>query len=287
MILVTGANGNLGKAAINFLLKKIEPSKIAALVRDSKKGEELKTLGVEIRVGDYFDYDSLVKAFKGINKLLLISSGSLEDRTTQHINAINAAKEAGVKHILYTSVVTPSHTASFSAVLSHVETESYLKKSGITYTIFRNSLYLDLIPMLIGDALQSGKIYYPAGDGKVSFTARTDMAEALANVLVSETLENKIYEITGSTAYSFYDIAKALSDATQKQIEYIDVPPEAMEQELLKNNVPSGYIELLTSMAKAIRQNELSYFDSSLENLLGRKPVGLKEFLKIVFQPAV
>lgn len=285
MILVTGANGNLGKAMIDFLLKKIEPSQIAALVRDSKKGEELKTKGIEIRIGDYFDYSSLVNAFKGIDKLLLISSGSLEDRTKQHINAVDAAKEAGVKHIVYTSVVNPSPSSSFSAVQSHIETESHLKQSGITYTIFRNTLYLDVIPMLIGDAVQHGKIYYPAGEGKVGFAARVDMAEALANVISSRGHENKIYEITGSTPYSFHDIAKALSEATQKQIEYVDIPLDVMKEELVKINLPPALIELYASMAKAIKQNELTYVDSSLEKLLGRKPVGLKEFFKNVFQP--
>lgn len=285
MILVTGANGNLGKGTIDFLLKKVEPSQIAALVRDPKKGEELKAKGIEVKIGDYFDYASLINAFKGIDKLVLISSGSLEDRTTQHINAIDAAKKAGIKHIFYTSVVTPSPSASFTAVQSHIETENHLKQSGIAYTIFRNTLYLDVIPMIIGDAVQSGKIYYPAGEGGVGFAARLDMAEALANVVSSGNHENKIYEITGSTAYSFYDIAKVLSEVTQKQIEYVNIPPEVMEQELIKINLPPAAVVLYTSMAKAIRQNELNYVDSSLEKLLGRKPVGLKEFFRTLFQP--
>jgi NAD(P)H dehydrogenase (quinone) len=283
MIAVTGANGHLGKATIGFLLNTIKPAQIVAVVRDHQKAEDLRAKGVEVRQGNYFNYSSLVQAFKGINKVLLISSSSLEERTKQHTYAIAAAKEAGVQHVIYTSVVNPSLSSRFVGAHSHFETEEYLKSSGLTYTVFRNNFYLEVIPWLIGEALQTGKIYYPAGNGKVSFAARADMAEALANVLASDGHENKIYEIGANTAYSFRDLAAALSELANKQIDYVDIPLETLKQELLKKQMPPEVVEITASVAEAIKHGEVNHPDSTLEKFLGRKPVGLKEFLKATY----
>lgn len=279
MILITGANGNLGKATIDFLLKKIKPEEIAGMVRNSVNGQKLLAKGVEIRTGDYFDYHSLVKAFNGIDKLLLISSSDLNERSRQHNRAIRAAKAAGVKHIIYTSILNPSPSSAFLATESHIDTEKFLKTSGLNYTIFRNSIYMDTIPVYIGDAFQNGKILYPFGEGKISFVARADIAEALANVLTSEDHENKIYEISGSEAYSFNDIAVTLSELTNETIQYIVLSHEVYKDELRKK-LSIEQTEIIASMVEAIRYNEFSYTGNVLEKLLGRKPMGLKEFLK-------
>jgi len=285
MILVTGANGHLGKATIEFLIKKINPGQIFGMVRDPQKAEDLNTKGIVVRQGDYFDYNSLTKAFKGINKLLFISSGTVDDRIKQHKKVIDAAKELGVKHILYTSMLNTSSSPYFIPGKDHFETEKYLKSSGITYTILRNAYYIDVLPMFIGEALTTGKIYYPAGEGRVSFTARVDMAEATANILVNQGHENKIYPFGVNTSYSFQDIAKALSELANKQIDYVDIPLETMRQELLKKKTPEFLVNMLTQLAESFKHNEGNYPDPTLENLLGRKPVGLKEFLKNTYLP--
>src|SRR3989304_2606178 len=103
MILVTGATGGLGKAAIEFLLKKVSADDISALVRNKSKAGDIESKGVQIRYGDYNDYPSLVKAFTGINKLFFISGSDIAGRKAQHLNIIRAAKETGVKHVMYTS----------------------------------------------------------------------------------------------------------------------------------------------------------------------------------------
>lgn len=123
MILITGATGHFGGAAIDFLLKKSLSLKIAEIVRDEKKGESLIRKGIELRIGDYFNYSSLVEAFKGIDKLGFISSSNLENRIQQHTNVINAAKQSGVKHIYYTSVVKASPNTKFIPGLDHFKTE--------------------------------------------------------------------------------------------------------------------------------------------------------------------
>jgi len=121
---------------------------VTAFARNARKAEELKSKGIGVRTGDYTDYQSLLSAFKGVDKLLLISSSDMTNRASQHINAINAAKETGVKHIIYTSFIRQKddpNSALWFIAKDHVDTESHLLNSGIYYTIFKNSFYMDMI----------------------------------------------------------------------------------------------------------------------------------------------
>lgn len=135
MILVTGATGQYGAKAIEHLLNKgVEAQHISALVRDAAKGRKLQDQGIELRVGDYTNVDSLVKAFQGIDTLLLVSSndrGAVENRTAHHVNVIKAAKTAQVKHLVYTSFITKpgfQDSAIAGFLTSHAETEQFLKE---------------------------------------------------------------------------------------------------------------------------------------------------------------
>ena len=280
MILVTGATGNFGRAAIDFLLAKRDSETVAALARDLKKADDLKAKGVDVRQGDYFSFDSLVKAFEGVEKLLFVSSNDLTDRVGQHANVINAAKAAGVKHIVYTSILNPPEKPHFTASLDHIETEKLLQNSGIAYTILRNAFYFETIPMFLGNVLETGQLVFPAGDARISHASRIDMAEAAANVLTSAGHENKIYEIGANGSFSFVDLADALSDLAGRRIEYVDIPLADFKAGLIENKTPEPLIEIITGIAEAVRNNELNFPSADLENLLGRKLLTLKEFLQ-------
>lgn len=282
MILITGASGHLGKDTIDFLLKKLPANQIKAMVRDIEKNQELKDKGIDLVQGDYFNYDSLVNAFAGIDKLLFISSGTIQDRTKQHENVVKAAKEAGVKHVIYTSVLNPQPNPIFFPGVDHTNTEEFLKESGLTYTFLRNCFYHEVLPQLIDvkTALESGKIYYPASNGKISLASRVDMAEATANVLASEGHENKIYNISTAEPYSINDYANILSELSGKKIEYINISEEEFKKQLIAHNVPEGFIAFVLATASAIKNNEINYSDTTLEKLLGHPTLTLKEFLK-------
>lgn len=281
MILVTTATGHLGTATIEALLKKNVPaSQIAGLVRDEQKAATLAAKGITLRKGDYHDTASLEQAFKGIDTLVFISSGSMEDRVGQHQNVVNAAKASGVKHIIYTSVLKATGTLKFTAGIDHYHTENLLKESGIPYTIFRNTFYIEVLPILFGPALQTGQWYYAAGNAKVNLAARTDMAEGIANVAIAPAPHaNKIYEIAGNQSYTFAEIATVVSKAVGKKVEYIPVPVEALTEGMKQAGVPEAYIPMMASIADAISHGELDSDDNSLEKLLQRKPVGLDEYL--------
>ncbi|MFC5410794.1 SDR family oxidoreductase [Larkinella bovis] len=279
MIAITGASGHLGKATLEFLRTKTSPDSLVALVRDPAKVADLAAQGIQVRAGDYDDSASLVASLAGIDTLVLISSSVTgPERVRQHTNVIEAAKEAGVKHVFYTSAPKPSLEARFTPAIDHFLTEELLKESGLTYTIFRNSIYLDVLPGLVGNAAETGQLFYPAGEGKVSFVLRADIAEGLANALTTEGHENKIYEIGAPLSWSFKDIAAVLSQ-NGKTVEYIDIPTRAFEAELMKH-LPAPVAKVYTGLAEAIKHNELNEPDPALENLLGRTPVSLAEFLK-------
>lgn len=287
-ILITGANGNYGKSTLDFLLKKgLNPDQLVGLVRNAENGAELKKLGIEVRIGDYSNYDSLVEAFQGIEKVLLISGTDVENRSKQHGNVIKAAKEAGVKHIAYTSVErkNESETSPLAFVAkSHLETEKLLKESGLNYTILRNTLYLDFLPMFLGEKVLETGIYLPAAEGKAGLALRSEMAEATANILASEGHESKEYHFSNSENVSFGEIAGILKEITGKEVAYFSPDSETFSQTLLAAGVPGEFVGILAGFAKGIAEGELETATTDLEDLLGRKPTSVRDFLRSVYQ---
>ncbi|WP_367867310.1 SDR family oxidoreductase [Pedobacter sp. WC2423] len=286
-ILVTGATGQLGSSLINKLLEKVSPGEITALVRDENKAEALKNKGVQIVVGNYADYASLVKAFKGIDKLYFISSSEMMNRIEQHENVVQAAVEAKVGHIFYTSVQRKSEDGSSpSAIITndHVKTDEIIKQSELTYTILRHGLYSDILPMFIGDkVIETGTIFLPAADGKAAFASRKDMAEAGAILLTTNGHENKTYEISGVDSLSFHDIAGILSELSANSIQYISPSPEQYVDQLRSYDVPEQMIQGASNLCVGIAQAEFDFPSNDLQNILGRKPETVKEFLKVAY----
>jgi NAD(P)H dehydrogenase (quinone) len=288
MILITGATGNFGKSTIDFLLKKgISSTNIVAMVRDEDKAIDLKNKGIGLRTGDYDHYTSLIDAFKGIEKLLFVSGSDIEKRSTQHQNVVKAAKEAGVKHIVYTSFLGNNETESsplWTVIASHLKTEAWLKESGINFTILKNTLYMDFIPAFLGEkVIETGTIYLPADNGKVGAVLRSEMAEATSNILSSDHHDGKTYNFTGHEAFSYQEVAHHLSEISGKPIQYISPTPDEYAETLTNHGVPADYIALFTAFAIAQATGELQTVSSDLEQLLGRKPTSIHTFLNQVY----
>lgn len=283
MILITGANGHFGKATIESLLKKgIDKNKLVGMVRSAEKGKVLVEQGVAIRIGDYNNYASLQEAFKGVHKLLLVSGTELEHRSKQQTDAVKAAKEAGVKHILYTSAKSRPDVSNSPIQLvlnSHIDTENAIKESGMAYTLLRSNLYMDLLPSFLGEKVLENGIFFPAGDGKVGFTLRADMAEAAANVLMGDEHEYKTYNISNPQSVSFGEIAKLLSEISGKVINHHNSDSKTYIDTLTSAGVPQAYALMLAAFAEAAKQGEFVSGETDLRKMLGREPIAVKQFL--------
>jgi len=287
---ITGATGQLGKSTINVLLQKgVAASQISVLARDEAKATELKSQGIDVKIGNYDDLGSLRLAMQGIETMLLISSSEMtKSRAVQHINAIKAAKENGVKHIIYTGFMRthedPTSPLWFIAE-DHVETEKYLKESGITYTLFDNGFYLDMLMDYVGEqVLESKTIFVPAGEGKINFVLRNEVAEALANVLTTNGHENKTYTIGNEQPISFREIANYISELTGVAINYVSPEPEVYQQTLMQHGVPEDYARMFTAFAVAFAADTMNISTTDLTKLLGRKPTTVKEYLSSKFK---
>lgn len=285
MILVTGATGGLGHETIDCLLTTTPATEIAALVRDASKATDLVQRGVDVRQADYFDYPALVKAFHGIEKVLLVSAVAFTDRVSQHRNVIDAAKEAGVKHLFYTSIQRSSNFVLVEVTESDLATEAYLKASGLVYTILKNGYYFEGLSYLIGREVPDAEIRFPAGEGKAAFVKRTDLAAATAALLTSEGHDNQAYTLTGSEAYSFHDIARELFALAGRPITYhsSEVAPYITQQ--VAAGFPEPVANFFAQWGAATAHGMLAETDDTVARLLGRQPTSLREYLKTTYFP--
>jgi NAD(P)H dehydrogenase (quinone) len=282
---VTGATGKLGGATLQFLLARgVSAETVRPIVRDLAKAHDLVDRKFDVAYGNYTDAALLEAAFSGVDKLLFISTSALgEERLLQHRNVIHAAQGAGVKHIIYTSVIKPAAQALFAASPGHFHTEALIRESGIAYTFLRNNLYLDIVPFLFGAALASGTLTHCGGQGRIGFVARADIAEALAHVLTSEGHVNRVYPITVSReCYELAEIAAALGAAAGKNIRYQPVSTQEFRAALERAGLPPATVAMSVALGEAVRAGEFDLSDPALETLLGRAPTDLAVALQLL-----
>jgi NAD(P)H dehydrogenase (quinone) len=281
-IAVTGATGKLGRATLQYLLARgVAPETIRPIVRDLAKARDLVDGKFDVAYGNYIDATLLEAAFSGVDKLLFISTSALgEERMLHHRNVVNAAKGAGVSHIVYTSVVKPAPVACFAASPGHFQSEVLIRDAGIPHTFFRNNLYLDIVPFLFAGALTTGTLLHSGGDGRIGFIAREDIAEGLAAVLTSEGHHNREYPITVSReCYGLPEIAAELGHATGKSIHYQAVTSAEFRAALEQAGLPPPVVAMSVGLGDAVRAGEFDLSYPVFEKLLGRAPLSLRNFL--------
>ena len=284
-ILVTGATGNLGSSVIETLLKNIPAQNISALVREEEKILEIKAKGINVFQGDYDNVPALESAMANVDTVLLISAGDQGNRMQQHRNVIDTAKKLGVKNIAYTSrAMRNRETLAHQLMEEHFLTEDYIKASGLNYTIFRNTLYMDVLPLFVSKKVFETGIFQPAGDGKVAFALRKEMGEAMANVLSNEDCKNKTYKFTNNEAYSFYDIAKELTTLSGKKVKYHPVDISTFQERMRPTGIPESMLQKVVEFNTDIKNGQEDEITNDLEKKLGRKPTTLKEGLKTLFE---
>tara|TARA_A100001391_G_C5053390_1_gene274063 strand:+ start:400 stop:1269 length:870 start_codon:yes stop_codon:yes gene_type:complete len=281
--LVTGATGVMGKSTIKHLLKKGVPaSQVIGLARNKEKLKDLAAKGVEIRECDYFDYDSLLRAFEGVEKIMLTSAIAFTDRSTQHYNVITAARQMGVKHVVYMSIMRKEGSGRIMSEVTESDlfTEQVLKSSGLDYTILYHPPFADLLSAYYGPNPYENGINVPANNGKMAPATRDELAEAHAEILSTPGHENKTYSLGGSHSISFADMAKILSEIKGQAVSFSTISAEAYIDGMVAQGVARHMAEFITGWVLAIEGGEFEYQSGDLERLLGRKTKTFKELME-------
>jgi NAD(P)H dehydrogenase (quinone) len=265
-IAVTGASGQLGRLVIQGLRAQGSATNIVALVRTPAKAADL---GVDVCQADYTQPETLNRALVGVDTLLLISSSEVGQRVPQHRHVIDAAKAAGVKRVVYTSILH-GERSPLSLAPEHVETEALLKASGMAYTILRNGWYTENYTASVGPALVHGALIGSAGTGKIASAARADYAQAAVVVLTTSGHDGLTYELAGDSAYTLAELAAEISRQSGKPIPYKDLPAADYAAALAAAGVPAPWPEALAAIDVEVAKGALFDDGKTLSKLIGR-----------------
>jgi NAD(P)H dehydrogenase (quinone) len=297
-IIVTGASGGFGKAAARLLLEKMPASELILTTRKPEQLAEFAARGAQVRKADFDFPETLAAAFAGGERMLLISTARVGSRVGQHANAIHAAVRAGVKHIIYTSIIGADRLDNPAIVkLDHRATEEILEKCGAKWTFLRDSQYAEAIGMaVIPPALASGKLPDNAHDGPISFVSRDDCVATAVGVLTQSGHENKAYDLTGPELLSFPKAVALAEQLSGKKIDYRRVSDDEMFAYFDSLGVPRHASDDATSapipwssddmvtFGQAIREGFFNVLTDHVERITGRKPRPLIDVLR-QFQP--
>ena len=264
---ITGATGQLGRLVVAKLRDKVCRSDIVALVRSTAK---VPDLGVTAREADYSKPETLDRALHGIDTLLLISANEVGRRAIQHRNVIDAAMNAGVMRVVYTSVLHADSSPLRLLAGEHRETELALGASGIPHTILRNGWYAENYTASITGALAGGAFLGSAKDGKIAAAARADYAEAAVAVLTSDGHDGKIYELAGDTAWTLSDLAAEISRQAGRAIPYKDLPEAEYAAALEGSGLPAAAARAYASFDVGASRGALFHDGHELSTLIGR-----------------
>jgi NAD(P)H dehydrogenase (quinone) len=277
-LLVTGASGRLGKA-VGGELRRLGAKKVIAATRTPGKHPELATLGMEEREADFDRPETLQAAFRGVERLLLISTDSLHApaaRIKQHRTAIQAAVGAGVEHVVYTSLPNAHPTEGPSIPDDHFWTEVALFESGLDWTILRNNLYAEVILRFAQFALKTGRLVSATQSQGRSYVTREDCARTAAAALLNSA-GKAIYDVTGPASVTHEQIASVLSG---KSIQHVNVTPEEVEKGLVAAGIPQFAARGVRGLDEEASRGYQAIVTPTVKNFTGRVPMSVENFLQ-------
>jgi uncharacterized protein YbjT (DUF2867 family) len=278
MILVTGATGLNGKE----LLRKLSARGVAvrALVRNPAKAEAIAALPhVEIVQGDMAQPETLVTALRSVDRAMLISSSDPVMVDVQS-NFIDAAKRAGVKHVVKLSGIMPELDSAFRFARMHGEIEKRLEASGMAFTHLRAGEFMPAYFRQVPNITAKGALFLPMEDARIASIDVGDIAEIAARVLTGAGHEGKIYPLTGPQALTMTEVAEKLSTATGQTIRYVNVPPEAARQAQLAAGMPPFLADALFELFAERRNGKEARVWPDAAALLGRPPTSFDDFAR-------
>lgn len=282
-LLVTGASGHLGRAVVRHLLDtlQIPPARIIATSRKPEALADLAAQGVTVRAADFDLPGALVGALRGADRVLLVSTDALMEpgkRLAQHRAAVQAAVDAGVKHVVYTSLPS-ADTSHVSFAPDHWGTEQALAGSTLGWTVLRNAWYFENLAYGLPGALASGEWATAAGDGRIAYIARDDLARAAAVALASGNTANRTLTLTGEQAWSARDVALRVSVLTGKPLAVVDITPAQLIEGLRAHGFPPALADVFASFDAATAAGDLGAVTDDYRHLTGESPTPLDAWL--------
>jgi len=275
---VTGASGQLGKHVLDHLLTKIAAGDIVAIARDPAKLADYAAKGVDVRAGDYDASDTLVAALQGVNRLLLISGNALGERPRQHQAVIDAAKQAGVGYIAYTSILRADDTP-IKLGGEHRATEASLKASGLSYDLLRNGWYNENYIGALKPQVDAGVITGAQGDGRINSASRADLGAGAAEVLINGK-GGEIYNLAGDHGWTMEEFAAEVSRQSGKQVKYVNMGEEDYAQSLVAIGMPEYIAKVVGNSAHSTSLGALADDSGTLSKLIGRPTTPIAETIK-------
>lgn len=280
-VVVSGASGHLGRRVVELLLDTLDPSGIVALTRTPAALDDLAARGVTVRAADFDDADGLTGALAGGTRLLLVSTDAVGRRVDQHATAIEAARAAGVEHVIYTSLPNPVPENPAGVAPEHRATEERLAASGLAWTALRNAMYAEYQIPELEQARATSAFAHNRGAGRTAYVSRDDCAAAAAAVLAGGAEHaGRAYDITGPALLSADDLAAVYAEVAGTPVVADGVSDATLVAVLVAAGLPEPQAELIASFGIAIREGFLDQLSGDVEALTGRPPASLADVLR-------
>ena len=276
MILITGATGKTGSATAKSLGEKGETFR--ALIRNEEKKEGLESLGGEVVIGSIENTEVVNQSMRGVKTVLVLLPNS-ESQLALEKQLVDSAKQAGVERIVKMSSIEATPDATSPIPKLHLESEEYIKQSGLAWTMIKPNFYMQNLLASAGTIKEQGKIFLPMGDGKTGMIDTTDVGKVLAKVLSEDGHESMNHEITGPEILSFYEVAEIFSQVLGKQVDYVDVPMDAYKETLGQFLTNQWHLDAVIDLFKGIAEGGIEDKTDTFNELMGETPKSLSQFL--------
>ena len=277
-LLVTGASGQFGRLAVEELLAR-GATKLIAGTRDPAKLADLAARGVDVRQLDFDDKASLAAGFAGVERVLLISTDAVGNRVAQHKNAVEAAKAAGVKHVVYTSAPNPRPNPGTGVSPEHYWTEVAIAAAGLDFTFLRNHIYAEISLLGAAPAIGSGQLYDATNGGGRSYVTRADAARTAAGALLTAQGQ-AIFDVTGPAAVTQAELAAEFTKASGKPVARVGLSGEQLRGGLIAAGLPEGMADVMVAFDVDAADGYHAVVTDTVEQFSGRKPETLSAFLE-------
>jgi NAD(P)H dehydrogenase (quinone) len=282
-LVITGASGQLGRRAAELALDACGQKSVILVTRNPRALADLAARAADVRFGDFADPASLAAAFAGGERLLLVSATDLEQRVEQHRAAITAARDAGVRHVVYTSGLSPQPPNPAVVAPSHYATERALAASGMAWTVLRNSLYAEYQAPEAARAIAAGTLVHNRGNGRVAYVSREDCAAVAAAVLVADGHAGAVYDVTGPERFGATELAALYAGLGGRAVAAAALDDDAFIANLVGGQAADDHLKygapLVASFGQSIRGGWMASCTDTVERLTGRPPRTLRQVL--------